>query len=51
MKRLQKYLPDLLLVAGVATLATGLWWIYPPAALIALGVIAAGIGFLLGRKV
>ena len=36
---------DVLVVVGIGCLGIGLWWIYPPAALITIGVllIAAGM--------
>lgn len=36
----RKLLWDLLGVAGLASIGVGLWWVYPPASLIALGAAA-----------
>jgi len=44
---------DALFLAGLATAAVGLWWIYPPAALIAGGVTVcalAGFGAVNERR-
>lgn len=35
---------DVLTLMGVGCLAGGLWWIYPPAALIVVGIVLIGIG-------
>jgi hypothetical protein len=45
------YLPDILCLAGVATLGVGLWWLSPAVALIVVGAVVAGAGLLLGREV
>lgn len=39
-----KYLPDLIALCGLGLIVTGVWWIYPPAALIAggAGLVYAG---------
>lgn len=40
---------DLLVIVGLICLATGLWWIYPPAALITIGalfLVAGILGFI-----
>jgi len=42
-------LHDVLVVAGLVLLGAGLWWVYPPAALITIGalLIAGGVvGFI-----
>lgn len=41
---MRKFLDQLLILAGVALVTTGLWWIYPPIALVVLGMIFAGAG-------
>jgi hypothetical protein len=40
---------DLAAVVGVLLVAAGLWWIYPPAALICLGLGAIGAALLGAR--
>jgi len=35
---------DLLIVGGVAGLGIGIWWIFPPASLITIGILALLIG-------
>ena len=35
---------DLLALAGLALLAAGLWWIYPPAALVVVGLVLLAVG-------
>lgn len=39
-------LHDTLTLVGAALVAAGVWWIYPPAALILLGAVLVGIGVL-----
>lgn len=34
-----KFWPDVILVAGAATLVTGLWWCWPPGALMLAGIL------------
>lgn len=40
-------LADLLALIGLASLTTGLWWIYPAVALIVLGLALIGAGVML----
>ncbi len=35
---------DAFFVAGIAMIATGLWFIYPPAAAIVVGLLLTGLG-------
>ncbi len=37
---------DVVTIFGIGCLAGGLWWIYPPAALIVVGLAMIGIGLL-----
>ncbi len=43
-KKLQPLLPDLLLVAGGASVSYGAWAIYPPAGFIVAGALAIVTG-------
>lgn len=38
---------DLLILAGLAIMGVGIWLIYPPAALIFVGLLVAGLGIAL----
>jgi hypothetical protein len=38
---------DWLAIAGVLLVGGGVWWIYPPAALIVIGLILLGTGLAL----
>ena len=40
-------LPDLLILAGVAGIWVGLWWIYRPAAPLVVGLLAVAAGLLM----
>jgi hypothetical protein len=40
---------DCLAVAGVALVVCGLWWIYPPAALITLGLAAVAFALWVSK--
>ena len=40
---------DMLAVVGAALVFAGLWWIYPPAGLIALGLAAVVFAFWVSR--
>jgi hypothetical protein len=40
-------LSDLLLLAGVALVTAGVWWIYPPGGLIVLGLFVLVLGIAL----
>lgn len=42
-------LSDLLVFAGLAVVAVGLWWIYPPACLLFSGAAAVAVGLLMGK--
>lgn len=44
MPLLKKYAPDLLLVAGAASVAYGAWAIYPPAGFVVAGAFAIVAG-------
>jgi hypothetical protein len=43
-KEVSNYLWDLAAAAGVLLVAAGLWWIYPPLALIVVGLLLATFG-------
>jgi len=40
---------DLLILAGLGLIVGGVGWIYPPAAVVVLGVILTGAGIVRGR--
>ena len=46
MKNLKSLVPDLLLVAGAAGVAYGVWLIYAPAGYIVSGLFGIGAGWL-----
>ncbi len=37
---------DVVTILGIGCLAGGLWWIYPPAALIVVGLALLGVGLM-----
>ncbi len=44
---MKSFLDEFLILAGVTLVTTGLWWIYPPIALIVLGLIFLAAGLYL----
>lgn len=44
-----EWIPETFLLGGAAAVIFGVWQIYRPAGWIALGLIAVGTGWLLGR--
>lgn len=45
-----KYWTDILFLAGLAALATGLWLIYPPLALVSVGLALMGLALAIARQ-
>lgn len=50
MKKLKSALPDVLLLAGCASLVTGAAIVWPPAAFFSGGALLISLGLLLGQR-
>lgn len=41
---------DAIALAGLTLIGIGCWWIYPPAAFLAIGSLMIGLAVVLGRR-